>query len=57
MMIEIARSSAEGIRKYQKFSSKKDSSPNSSSPSSQNELEHSIEVIFNHLYELYISLH
>jgi hypothetical protein len=57
MMIEIARSSAESIRKYQKFSSKKDSSPNSSSPSSQNELEHSIEVIFNHLYELYISLH
>ena len=50
IIIESVRSNAEGIRKYQKFFSKKDSSSNSSSSSSQNELEHSMLVIDNHLY-------
>ena len=46
-----------GIRKYQKFSSKKDSSSDSSHSSSQKDDEHSIAVIDSHLIERYIFLH
>lgn len=43
--IEIPTNIAEGIKKYQKFSSKKDSSSSSSSSIVQTGLEHSIILI------------
>ncbi|MCK4382591.1 MAG: hypothetical protein KAW66_04785 [Candidatus Lokiarchaeota archaeon] len=49
IIIEIANIIPAGIRKYQKFSSKKDSSFDSSSISSQKDVEHAIVVITSHL--------
>ncbi|MFX0029068.1 MAG: hypothetical protein ACFE8B_07655 [Candidatus Hermodarchaeota archaeon] len=55
--IESAKINPAGIKKYQKCSSKKDSSSNSSHSSLQIVDEHSIVVIDNHLIERYIYLH
>ncbi len=49
MKIESAKIIPAGIRKYQKCSSKKDSSSNSSSIPSQIDFEHAIVFIISHL--------
>jgi len=49
IIIEIANIIPAGIRKYQKYSSKKDSSSDSSAVSSQKVDEHAIVVIISHL--------
>ncbi|MFX1279230.1 MAG: hypothetical protein ACFFA3_07420 [Promethearchaeota archaeon] len=53
--IDIAKIIPAGIRKYQKCSSKNDSSLWSSHSSSQKDDEHSIVVIDYHLCKSYIS--
>jgi hypothetical protein len=56
MKIEIPNNVAEGIMKYQKCSSKKDSSSNLLSSILQIECEQATVLIVYHLFDLYLSI-